>query len=85
MKKENTAPNRPRKKPSTKNGKRIKLLVAPTIFIMPISSLRSSMARRIVLEMMIRETISRTAAMAMEAIYSTVRIVASAFPTSISA
>ena len=66
-----TAPNMPRIKPSTTNGRRIKLLVAPTIFIMAISSLREYMASLTVLEMMNSDTTNSTIMMTMDAMFST--------------
>ena len=57
----------PRIKPSTTKGQRIKPLVAPTIFIMAISSLRSYMASLTVLEIISMDTTSSTAMMMTEA------------------
>ena len=58
-------------KPSTTKGSRIKAFVAPTIFMMAISSLREYMASLTVLEMMNSETTNRTVTMTSEAMFST--------------
>ena len=61
----------PRVKPSTIKGRRIKPLVAPTIFIMAISLRRSYMASLTVLEMISREITKSTAIRAAEAMCRT--------------
>ena len=68
-------------KPSTTNGRRIKPFVAPTMRMMAISSRRSNMASLIVLEMMMSDTMSSTAAMQAETMDSTLRIVDMALAT----
>ena len=58
-------------KPSTTKGSRIKAFVAPTIFMMAISSLREYMASLTVLEMMNSETTNKTETMIRDAIFRT--------------
>ena len=65
----------PRKKPSYTNGQRINPSVAPTIFMIAISSRRSKVVSLIVLEMMNTDTSSRIAMSAMHTIPATLRSV----------
>ena len=60
-KKARIAPVRPSMKPSYTKGQRIKPLVAPTIFIMAISSRRSKVVSLMVLEIMNMDTTNSTA------------------------
>ena len=52
-------PTRPSTSPSTTKGQRMKKLLAPTIFIMPISSRRLNVASLMVFCMMKMETMNR--------------------------
>ena len=70
-----TAPNRPSSRPSNTKGQRMKPSVAPTIFMMAISSRRSNVVSLMVLEMINSDTISKMAISAMEIAPATLRIV----------
>ena len=70
-----TAPNRPSSSPSNTKGQRMKLSVAPTIFMMAISSRRSKVVSLMVLEMMNSDTISKMAIRAIEMAPATLRTV----------
>ena len=70
-----TAPSRPSMKPSYTKGQRIKPLVAPTIFIMAISSRRSKVVSLMVLEMMNTDTTNKMAISATHTTVATFRTV----------
>ena len=73
--KPSTALRRPIIKPSYTNGQRMKLFVAPTIFIMAISSRRSNVVSLMVFEMMKTDTSSKIAMSAMHTTLATFRSV----------
>ena len=70
-----TALNRPSSSPSNTKGQRMNPLVAPTIFMMAISSRRSNVVSLMVLEMMNTDTSSRMAMRAMLMMLATLRAV----------
>lgn len=70
-KNEHTAPSRPRMKPSTTNGIRMNEFVAPTIFMIAISSLREYIANLTVFEMISSDTTNSTAMITADAMFST--------------
>ena len=70
-----TALNRPSSSPSNTKGQRMNPLVAPTIFMMAISSRRSNVVSLMVLEMINTDTSSRMAMRAMLMMLATLRAV----------
>ena len=66
-----SAPRKPRMKPSTTNGIRMNEFVAPTIFMIAISSLREYMASLTVFEMISSDTTNSTAMITADAMFST--------------
>ena len=68
-------PRMPSTRPSMTKGRRIKPLVAPTIFMMAISSRRPKVASLMVLDMMKKETNTRITISTSETAVTTLRIV----------